>query len=811
MKQYYKIIKNAGLKKILKFLLSKYSLDYIKAYYNTKNYYYKKNNIANKKNSKTITYNLFIDEKYTNENVVDFKTTKKKYHKKIEEQKKIYKILKKNYFYHKFNVLGLGWVESKKFKNNIEEKKFYEKLNKKNKKLFLQIKKNNKDYKFISWNEDLNTDFKWNNKWYKLIRIENNNSDIKLPWELSRMYHILQVIYYSFLFDNKEEQKKIIKETKNQILDFIIQNPIYYSVNWTCAMEVGIRAINLIYYFNILKLLEKKLNLKDEYFEKIFLESVYEHGKFIIENLEYNKELTSNHYLADITGLLYIALFLEKNSKINSKKKSEEKNKKEIQNWFYFSIKEIKKEYEKQFYEEGTNFEGSTAYHILSTQMILLSYFILKKYNGKILFQKKFDIKKHLDIEEKLLKSLIFIDDITKKNKNIIQIGDNDSGRIIKPIFYGKITTINEVKEKYESFKTNIKEKTFLDENLLLYENILSFSNNIFSNELFEEKKEEYILDYYFGKLFYGETIKKETEKNKKTEKAESKKTKVTKKELEKKQKEKQKTEEIEELKEIKKVKKLLKELKYKKTSEIHIKKYITLKNLEIINYKKFGLTIIKSKNKDFYLSIYNAPLGQKGFGGHSHNDKLSIELNIKGKDLIVDPGVYVYTSNVNERNKFRSTKAHSVPYTFEEQAYWYPGRIGLFSLKGKITTKNYVIKKTAKKTIKKPIETLHYLEFESEKNENRHEKQKNMKNKNDEKINNKKNNKTILIRKIKIENKKIIIEDYSNKKFTPLFNTFKLFSEGYGKKYSKKELEKKQKEIKKYISINTNLQDTVL
>ena len=792
IKQYYKIIKNTGLKKIIKFLLSKYSLDYIKAYYNTKKYYYEKNN--NKENNKLKEYNFFIDEKYADKSFADFKLIKKKYYKKIDEQKKIYKILKENYLSHKFNILGLGWIESKKFKNNIEEKKFYEKLNKKNKKLFLQIKKNNKDYKFISWNKDLNTNFEWNNKWYKLIRIENNNSDIKIPWELSRMYHILQLIYYSFLFDNKEEQKKIIKETKNQIIDFIIQNPLYYSVNWTCAMEVGIRAINLIYYFNILKLLEKKLKIKDEYFEKTFLDFIYEHGKFIIENLEYNKELTSNHYLADITGLLYISLFLEKNNKTNDKQttKNIKKDKrinskeKEIEKWFYFSIKEIKKEYEKQFYEEGTNFEGSTAYHILSTQMILLSYFILKKYDGKLLFQKKFSIKKHFNIGEKLLKSLIFIDDITKKNKNITQIGDNDSGRIIKPVFYGKITTIKEAKEKYENFKTSIKKRIFLDENLLLYENILSFSNNIFSNKLFEEKKEEYILDYYFGKLFYGETIKTSRKTSRKTKR-------IIEKQKEKQKIDKQKTEEI------KKIKIILKNLNYKKISEINIKKNIILKNLDIKFYEKFGLTIIKNKNKDFYLSIYNAPLGQKGFGGHSHNDKLSIELNIKGKDLIVDPGVYVYTLNINERNKFRSTKAHSLPYTFEEQTYWYPGKIGLFSLKGKITAKNYIIKKPSKNT----IETLHYLEFESEKNENRHEKQKNMKNKNDEKIA-KKNNKTIIIRKIKIKNKKIIIEDYSNKKFIPLFNTFKLFSEGYGKKYSKQELEKKQKEIKKYISITT-------
>ncbi|MFA5153485.1 MAG: heparinase II/III-family protein, partial [Clostridia bacterium] len=41
-------------------------------------------------------------------------------------------------------------------------------------------------------------------------------------------------------------------------------------------------------------------------------------------------------------------------------------------------------------------------------------------------------------------------------------------------------------------------------------------------------------------------------------------------------------------------------------------------------------------------------------------NDKLSFELCINGKDVIVDPGTYVYTPNPEQRNKFRSTDYHN-------------------------------------------------------------------------------------------------------------------------------------------------------
>ncbi|HEX5752043.1 MAG TPA: alginate lyase family protein [Archangium sp.] len=51
---------------------------------------------------------------------------------------------------------------------------------------------------------------------------------------------------------------------------------------------------------------------------------------------------------------------------------------------------------------------------------------------------------------------------------------------------------------------------------------------------------------------------------------------------------------------------------------------------------------------------------GQHGVGGHSHNDKLSFELHLHGRPVIVDPGTGTYTRDPLVRNAFRSTAAHN-------------------------------------------------------------------------------------------------------------------------------------------------------
>ena len=106
----------------------------------------------------------------------------------------------------------------------------------------------------------------------------------------------------------------------------------------------------------------------------------------------------------------------------------------------------------------------------------------------------------------------------------------------------------------------------------------------------------------------------------------------------------------------------------------------LKIQNLKFICYPDSGIYVYTADN--LHLVICATPLGQNNSGGHTHNDKLSYELWMDGKDIVRDPGSYLYTSLPNRRNEFRSIKAHNVPIVRGvEQNSWGEGSIGLFGM----------------------------------------------------------------------------------------------------------------------------------
>lgn len=360
-------------------------------------------------------------------------------------------------------------------------------------------------YEPINWQMDFKSGFCYSAKvWYKRQPVGRyKGSDIKVPWELSRMQHLPELAVFSLLFPDKKDA--IINEFRNEILDFCMANPVKMGANWACTMDTAIRASNMLIAYDILHSIDDADILDDE-FTNFFANFIFEHGNFIIHNLEWENGKNCNHYLSDICGLLFISAYLERNETTDA--------------WLAFSIQELISCMENQFNNDGTNFEGSTSYHRLSGELLAYStaliYGLLKTdkndaikiYNHKRVKRllpfnrQKFNFESENFFPEeylqKLFMSALFTKDIIKPNGNITQIGDNDSGRFFKLSPAGEFKGFNELIAKYKNLSgykgiNGIDE--YFDENILNHSAFISAVDGLFDFEGFRSFSSRYPLE----------------------------------------------------------------------------------------------------------------------------------------------------------------------------------------------------------------------------------------------------------------------------------------------------------------------------
>jgi len=395
---------------------------------------------------------------------------------------------------HKFNLLGSGDTHisyflkkdgSKDLENKNEDSNFikeYAQIKEKiRKKIFEIIDLNNFEYEPIDWQVDFKSGYRWNNKtWYKNIKYgQVLGADIKIPWELSRSNHFLTLGQAYYL--TKDE--KYTKEFICQFIDWIVSNPYEFGVNWACTMDVAIRACNWI--FSLYFFVSSPLINEEFIFE--FTKSLYFHGYHIKNNLE-NELFTvrGNHYLSNITGLLYLGVFF-KEFKFGKK-------------WYDFAIYKLKKEINFQVYDDGCNFEASTYYHRLVLELFFFSTIFTIK--NSYYFKNNNWLEKGNEIFgnsfiSKLQKMFYFILYAIKPDGFLPQIGDNDNG---------KLHNFNNENIRDVSYLLNLGAIFFNDNNLkfkefkfpleaywIFGENALKIWGNLNSKSISEIKSKDFL------------------------------------------------------------------------------------------------------------------------------------------------------------------------------------------------------------------------------------------------------------------------------------------------------------------------------
>lgn len=256
----------------------------------------------------------------------------------------------------------------------------------------------------INWRMDYISGFVLPLNYYKEVqpsKYYNTGIDVKFSREISRFNYALRFAQnYAF---SKDE--KYYKKFKELIVDWINENPFYYGDNWTVAMVVGIRAVNWIVALNIFgDIFENDVEFKGQ-----ITKSLVQHATYI----EFNPEIgeggrLTNHATGDFTGLLFLALALQDHMSSDY--------------WLYKSVSYLEDCIRYQTYEDGVNFEGSVAYHRFVLEMFAFSAIVCKANNIEL-------SKKYYEL---LFKMFEYTAAYLDHDGNAPQIGDNDSGRLLK-------------------------------------------------------------------------------------------------------------------------------------------------------------------------------------------------------------------------------------------------------------------------------------------------------------------------------------------------------------------------------------------
>jgi len=512
-------------------------------------------------------------------------------------------------------------------------------------------------YEPIDWQLDFKSGWRWSEAtWYRDVEYGTvAGADVKVPWELARMQHLPQLALAGTLaragLEGFESPERYEREFRNEIIDFISTNPPRFGVNWATTMDVAIRVSNWLVAYDLFRASGAEF---DADFESVLGRSVLEHGLHIASNLEWREDLRSNHYLADIVGLLFVAAYLPRSGRTDT--------------WLAFATQELATEAGTQFLDDGANFEASTSYHRLSAELVTYSVAILlglpqervvglQQYDHRLwrsaprlrpgpvpLYRDAVGRSSPVPpwLVERLERMAEFSIDSTKPNGRVVQIGDNDSGRFLKLVPLVRIRETAAMVREHGNLPNAAAQidPTYWQEEHLDHRQLVGAINGLYHRMDFAK----FTLGLDFETSFVAGVSRTVVLPRNHSGRHFS------------------ESVQIGSIGELDELERRITSLLPNQNRVVHIELGggFARDGLVQAGYPDFGLFVFQSHR--VYLAIRCGPQGQGGFGGHAHNDQLGIELNVDGQDWIRDAGTYLYTPSPAHRDRYRSTNAHFTP-----------------------------------------------------------------------------------------------------------------------------------------------------
>ena len=529
------------------------------------------------------------------------------------------------YLEHHLDILGSGWVFVGR-----EARPTVNRANRDHAHAIASLV--SPDYAPIDWDTDVKSGHSWPvTTWSPQIQYGDvGGVDVKVPWELARMHHLPQLaLAYAAAAAGDDlflPPDRYLREICDEILDFAAASPPRFGVNWACAMDVGIRASNWIVAIQLLLGAGAALPAS---FLDFFTATLVDHGRFICRFLEWSPDLRSNHYLADVVGLAFIGATLTGA---------------EPDRWLGFAARELVAETEEQFLPDGSNFEASTSYHRLSTELSVFG-------TAAILGTGEARLRRAVEASAdwtpgvpgrtappprpakplqgahsaRLLAAGRFVESITRPDGDIPQFGDNDSGRLLKLSPVWSLLEGVTARRLFANLSDVVVGAEYWYEHGLDHRHLSAAIGSLLGCPVSDRR---HAIDaWVVSALADGRTLTTTEGSAAPPPKPTARPTAAA----------------------------------NVRTTRIRVGSAArSHRSYELRVHDDFGVYVLRSG--DLYVALRCGAVGQAGNGGHAHNDPLTVEAVVDGVDWLVDPGTYVYTPEPAERDRYRAGGAHNGP-----------------------------------------------------------------------------------------------------------------------------------------------------
>ena len=382
----------------------------------------------------------------------------------------------------------------------------------------------------VRWHADPVSGVEWPLVHHRRIKPLPGRADIKVPWEASRLHWLVALARAA----RYTGDGAFLDGARELLAGWAAANPPGTGVNWANAMEAGVRAVNLAWAAEM-------AGDRDPRLVELASALLRHHGWHILENLEYSPRLTSNHYLADVVGLVHAGAAL--------------RHTQAGRGWLHFGAGALQREVLKQFRPDGMGFEASTGYHRFSTELVLFGLFALRQVGWRV----------RGEVLERFEGALDALATVTAPDGHVPAVGDEDGGLVVN------LASGRDPRDPSP---------------------LLQAGGGVVGGR---------------GRAVPGEFA-----------------------------------------------------------SWLPGPHAPGTRRRGPAALRPSGVYVLE--NADLWCLVECGGVGQRGNGGHAHNDTLSFVLFAKGREIVTDPGTFTYTGDPAARDEFRRTRSHATVEIDEEE-----------------------------------------------------------------------------------------------------------------------------------------------